>query len=262
MAQQVILTTQLVPKFHTSERCNNYTVLQSIPCYPECKIVGQILLDHPLSYALNTTADVHVVYLQQFWRTVSKIHATNDVKEYELMFMKGKKRKQSAEESSSPRQSYKITIKKKKPSTTLIIPPSDDRERGEIPEATLLSLTLYKTALAAEAQENIAKVDDFGTRLEPGSHKENPEKVDDDDIEIGKEKKDDVEIEKEKKDEEIEKERNNDNVEETNKVVKDKYIIDDVTGSTEIRKEQKQTPISSPTRSPMNVSSSDKTVFE
>ncbi|GKD31278.1 hypothetical protein Tco_1242056, partial [Tanacetum coccineum] len=44
----------------------------SIPCSSECKIVGQILLDHPLSYALIATADVPVVYLQQFWRTVSK----------------------------------------------------------------------------------------------------------------------------------------------------------------------------------------------
>nr|GEX12623.1 hypothetical protein [Tanacetum cinerariifolium] len=47
-------------------------VLRSIPCSPECKIVGKILLDHPLSYALTATADVSVVYLQQFWRTVSE----------------------------------------------------------------------------------------------------------------------------------------------------------------------------------------------
>ncbi|GKB37487.1 hypothetical protein Tco_0882429 [Tanacetum coccineum] len=38
--------------------------LQSIPCSPECKIVGQILLDHSLSYALTATADVPAVYLQ------------------------------------------------------------------------------------------------------------------------------------------------------------------------------------------------------
>ncbi|GKE55999.1 hypothetical protein Tco_1495184, partial [Tanacetum coccineum] len=50
--------------------------VQSIPCSPECKTVGQILLDHPLSYALTVTVDVLVVYLQQFWRTVSKVHET------------------------------------------------------------------------------------------------------------------------------------------------------------------------------------------
>nr|GEV34866.1 hypothetical protein [Tanacetum cinerariifolium] len=39
-------------------------------------------------------------------------------------------------------------------------------------------------------------VDDSGTRLEPKNHKENLEKVDDDDVEIKKDKKDDIEIEK------------------------------------------------------------------
>ncbi|GKA35353.1 hypothetical protein Tco_0721844 [Tanacetum coccineum] len=73
MAQQVILAAQLVLIFYMIGRCNNYAVLQSIPCSPECKIVGQILLDHPLSYALTATTDVPVVYLQQFWRTVSKV---------------------------------------------------------------------------------------------------------------------------------------------------------------------------------------------
>nr|GEX05261.1 hypothetical protein [Tanacetum cinerariifolium] len=62
MAQQVVLAAQLVPRYHIIRRCNNYVVLQSIPCSPECKIVGKILLDHPLSYALTATADVPVVY--------------------------------------------------------------------------------------------------------------------------------------------------------------------------------------------------------
>ncbi|GKD66742.1 hypothetical protein Tco_1308850, partial [Tanacetum coccineum] len=66
MAQQVITAAQLVPRYHTIGRCNNYDVLQSIPCSPECKIVGKILLDHSLSYALTATANVPVVYLQQF----------------------------------------------------------------------------------------------------------------------------------------------------------------------------------------------------
>ncbi|GKA77210.1 hypothetical protein Tco_0783671, partial [Tanacetum coccineum] len=78
MAQQVIPAAQLVPRYHTIRRCNNYAVLHSIPCSPECKIVGKILLDHPLSYAPTATADVLVVYLQQFWRTVSKVPDTKD----------------------------------------------------------------------------------------------------------------------------------------------------------------------------------------
>ncbi|GJZ65600.1 hypothetical protein Tco_0622296 [Tanacetum coccineum] len=59
-------------------------VLQSIPCSPECKIVGQKLLDHPLSYALTATTDVPVVYLQQFWRIVSKVPDTEDTIKFML----------------------------------------------------------------------------------------------------------------------------------------------------------------------------------
>nr|GEV54607.1 retrovirus-related Pol polyprotein from transposon TNT 1-94 [Tanacetum cinerariifolium] len=343
MAQQVIPTAQLVSRIHTIERCNNYAVLQSIPCSPECKIVGQILLDHPLSYALTATTDVHVLPVEtpenpfvapvniETIEVFMNKNFMNNVKQKKEAIQstprahrtstlttspQGKKRKQNARESSLPRQSHKITMKRNKSSTTPIPPPRDDRERDEIAEATLLCLTLHKTALAAEAQENIAKVqqklaeeeieklaegdedeesyasefansvlnddvDDSDTRLEPGSHKENPEKVDDDDVKIDKEKKDDieiekvkkdgveiekekndVEIEKEKNDEDIENEKKNDNVEEMDKVVKEKDIVDDVTDSTEIGKEQKQTPISSPTRSHRNVSSSDKIVSD
>nr|GEY77566.1 hypothetical protein [Tanacetum cinerariifolium] len=48
MAQQVIPAAQLVLKYHTIRRCNSYVVLQSIPCSPECKIVGQMLLNNLL----------------------------------------------------------------------------------------------------------------------------------------------------------------------------------------------------------------------
>ncbi|GKE41112.1 hypothetical protein Tco_1464517, partial [Tanacetum coccineum] len=68
--QQIISAAQLVPKFQGIRRCNNYDVLQNIPCSTECKIVGQILLDHPLSYAITVTTDVPAVYLQQFWKTI------------------------------------------------------------------------------------------------------------------------------------------------------------------------------------------------
>ncbi|GJW49368.1 hypothetical protein Tco_0090719 [Tanacetum coccineum] len=50
----------------------------------ECKIMGQILLDHPLSYALTATTDVPVVYLQQFWKTVSKVLDTKDTIKFKL----------------------------------------------------------------------------------------------------------------------------------------------------------------------------------
>ncbi|GJS87021.1 hypothetical protein Tco_0769657 [Tanacetum coccineum] len=80
----MLFVAQLVPKFQGIGRCNNYVVLQSIPCSPECKIVGQILLDHPLGYALTATADVSAVYLQQFWKTVNKVPDTKDTIRFKL----------------------------------------------------------------------------------------------------------------------------------------------------------------------------------
>ncbi|GJU27930.1 hypothetical protein Tco_1166551 [Tanacetum coccineum] len=309
MAQQVIPAAQLVPKFHTIERCNNYTVMQSIPCSPGCKIVGQILLDHPLlmyllyilqlpvetpdnpfvapinietiEVSMNKVGYQGVVdkviafytkNLAQPWQTMfnvfnrclttrtsghdqtkinilqlfhAEICATDDFKEYQTVFMKVDVPMNQSQPIVSTQGMHRSTPRAHRTPTLTASPQekkrNDDRERNEIAEATLLSLTLHKTSLAAEAQENIAKVqkklaeeeieklvegdedeesyasefadsvlnddvDDSGTRLEPGSHKENPEKVDDDDEEIKKEKKDDIEIEKEKKDDvEIEK---------------------------------------------------------
>ncbi|GKA33964.1 hypothetical protein Tco_0720393 [Tanacetum coccineum] len=61
--QQILLADQLVStKYQSIRRCNNYTVPQNIPFLKECKIVGQILVDHALSYALTATADVPVKF--------------------------------------------------------------------------------------------------------------------------------------------------------------------------------------------------------
>ncbi|GJR14757.1 hypothetical protein Tco_0797409 [Tanacetum coccineum] len=205
-----------------------------------------------------------------------EIRATDDYKEYEI----GKKRKQSAGEASSLRQSFKVTIRQKKHSTTLIPPPSDDKERDEIAETTLLSLTLHKTALAAEAQENVAKVqekladeeiekmvegeedeesyasmfvdfvlnddDDSGTKIKPESHKENPKVVnDDDDVNVIEKKDDEKNDEGAKKMDEVVKEKNN-----------------GATDSQETRNEQMHIPIPTPNRSPRKDLSSDKTISE
>ncbi|GJS15644.1 hypothetical protein Tco_0410116, partial [Tanacetum coccineum] len=214
-----------------------------------------------------------------------------------------KKRKQSAGESISPRK----IIKKKKQPTPSNPPPGDDREIDAIAEATLLSLAIHKTALIAQAQENIAKVqekldeeeidkmvegntdeesyasvfadsilndegadvDDTESKIEPGSQKENPERVSNDD-ETEKEKEVEQDM-KEKENEEVGKEQNivekevanetNVETEKTDDVVKEKEVAN-VSGSQEIRNEQKQTPILSPIRSPRNVSFSDKTILE
>ncbi|GKB47041.1 hypothetical protein Tco_0897794 [Tanacetum coccineum] len=69
MAQQVLPASQLVPKYHTIRRCNNYAMLQSILCSPDCKIVGKILLDHPLCYALTATANT-ITYTVDMFRDI------------------------------------------------------------------------------------------------------------------------------------------------------------------------------------------------
>ncbi|GKA73423.1 hypothetical protein Tco_0779725 [Tanacetum coccineum] len=106
-----------------------------------------------------------------------------------------KKRKQVAEELSTPRKSLKVTIKKLKQSLTLIPPPSDDREMDEIVEATLLREDDgedIEKIVEGEDEESYASEyadsiflnedDDSGTKIEPESHKKNTEVVNDNDI--------------------------------------------------------------------------------
>ncbi|GJT88999.1 hypothetical protein Tco_1070716 [Tanacetum coccineum] len=64
----------------TNTRC-----CRSIPCSLKCNIIRIILLDNPLNYALNSTADVPTVYLQQFWRTVSKVLSPEDTIKFMLI---------------------------------------------------------------------------------------------------------------------------------------------------------------------------------
>ncbi|GJZ54320.1 hypothetical protein Tco_0609205 [Tanacetum coccineum] len=101
--------------------------------------------------------------------------------------------------------------------------------------------------------------DDTGFKLEPESYKEHPEHVSDDD----EKKKKDEEVEKEKEVVEIVKDTNvNDTSAKKNEeVITEKEVVD-MSGSQEIRKEQKQTRIPSPIRSPRNDLSSNKTISE
>nr|GEX50829.1 hypothetical protein [Tanacetum cinerariifolium] len=44
----------------------------------------EILLDHPLNYALTATTDVPVMHLQQFWRIVSKVSGPEEMIKFML----------------------------------------------------------------------------------------------------------------------------------------------------------------------------------
>ncbi|GJX13063.1 hypothetical protein Tco_0204821 [Tanacetum coccineum] len=371
-------------------RCNNYAVFLNISCPREYRIVGQLLVDHALSYALTATADVPAMYLQQFWKTVKHvpnanetIHFMVDKKEitytvdmflstlklpvetpeqpfippatlkFIQLFLKivgyqGLVDKVSAfymknltqpwqtmfkvfnicltsrtsghdqtkypgftkliianimakfesipkilkEEYHSIKDDTSLAYKEcvenygwvevlmiqpeLKPISTPIPPPSDDKERDEIHEATLLSLALHKTAKIVENHVNLVAVkekileedvdkiiegeyeesyaskfansifldeEDFDTRIEPGSHKENLEKVVDDDEEKKDNKKDDDDDENDDHDDHA--------------LIKTQRM-----GSSEIGNEKMQTPIPSPPRSPRKDTSLDKTITQ
>ncbi|GJR93646.1 hypothetical protein Tco_0265820 [Tanacetum coccineum] len=97
-------------------------------------------------------------------------------------------------------------------------------------------------------------VDDSGTRIEPKSHKENLEVVDDD---VNDKHKQD-----ESKDDNVEKTdyyaEEKDNDDQTNHTLVRTHAM----GSMETRNEQMQTPIPTLTRSPRKDLSSDKTISE
>ncbi|GKC55194.1 hypothetical protein Tco_1077939 [Tanacetum coccineum] len=120
-----------------------------------------------------------------------EIRATDDFKEYET----GKKRKQRARETSSPRKPLKVTIRQKKQSTPSI-PPLDNIAKVQ---EKLDEEEIKKMVEGDEDEESYASefddiminddVNDSGTKIEPGSHKEHLENVNDDDEEIKKEMK-------------------------------------------------------------------------
>nr|GEZ73394.1 hypothetical protein [Tanacetum cinerariifolium] len=177
---------------------------------------------------------------------------------------KRRKSKQIARESSTPKTSLKIRIKQKKSTPTTPLPPSDDRERDYIIEANQLSLAEAKTTKVYEEQHNVDAVEkrileddvdklveaeeyfsgsefadtmilsdeDFGVRIEPVSHKENPEEIVDDD-----------------------KKKDDDDDHDDQSLIKTRR-----TGSSEIKTDQMQTPVPSPLRPNRTDLSSNKTV--
>ncbi|GJT70690.1 hypothetical protein Tco_1029976 [Tanacetum coccineum] len=224
--------------------------------------------------------ELSLVVVESLWnemkRSIPRAHRTPTVS---IASPQGKKRKQIVRESSSPRKSQKITIWKKKQSTTPNPPPAAEAQENITKvQEKLNEEEIEKMVEGDEDEESYASefadfminddVDDFSTRLEPGSHKEHLEIVNDDDDQIETENKDE-EIEKEKKhdddekiDEVVMEKDDDDNVEKVDEGVKEKSNVDVATGSMEFRKEKMQTLIPPPTRSPMKVSSSDKTVSE
>ncbi|GKA45929.1 hypothetical protein Tco_0738725 [Tanacetum coccineum] len=137
---------------------------------------------------------------------------------------------------------------------------SDDRERDEMAEATLLNKEeIEKMVEGEENEESYASMfagsmlnDDSGTRIDPESHKEKPKVVDDDDKDDKKDENDKKDDDVEKADDATEKKDNDDQTDHT--------LVG--SGSMETRNEQMQTPIPTPTRSFRKDLFSDKIIFE
>nr|GEU33297.1 hypothetical protein [Tanacetum cinerariifolium] len=217
--------SQLVPRYHTTGRCNNYVMLQSIPCSPACKIVGQILLDHPLSYALTATADVPVVYLQQFWQTVHKVPNTKDTVKFKL----------DTQEITYMVDMFQAILKLhvETPENQFVAPVTIKIIESFMNKKEAIQYPRFIKLMIAGLMKNFPEIpqrvdEDYHTikddillvnvytngNVLPGSHKENPKYVDDDDEEDKVDEKKDADM-----------------------------------GSLETRTEEMQTPILTPPRS-------------
>nr|GEW86835.1 mediator of RNA polymerase II transcription subunit 17 [Tanacetum cinerariifolium] len=248
MAHQVILTAQLVPRFYTIE---SYAVLQSIPCSPECKIVGKILPDHPLSYALTATADVPTVgYVPRHFYFLVETPENPFVAPVNIETI----------EAFMNRVGYQGVVDKKKEAIQyprfikLIIAdlmkkfpnipqrieedyysikddiPLGNKRKQSVGESSSPQNSLKITTRQHKVVEG-DKDDDSENWPEPKSHKENPEHIDDDDD-------DDKDEDKVDEDEGVEM------------------------GSLETRTEDMQTPILTPPRSLRTILSSDKNITQ
>ncbi|GKC40838.1 hypothetical protein Tco_1053222 [Tanacetum coccineum] len=168
------------------------------------------------------------------------IRATNDYKEYKMVFVGVDVLMNKPQPIVSTQGTHKTTPKAHKTPT--------------LTTATLLSLTMHKTTLVVEAQENVAKVqeklaeEEIEKIVEGEEDKESYVSVFADSM-----LNDDV-------DDSDDDEKNDENVKKTDDFAKEKN--NNETGSMETRNKQMQTPIPSPNRSLKKDLSSDKTISE
>nr|GEU50804.1 hypothetical protein [Tanacetum cinerariifolium] len=265
MAQQIIPADQLFPKFQSIGRCNNYVVLKNISCSPECKIVGQLLLDHPLSYALTTTTDVPALPLETpanpfitpatmkviepFMQTVGYQGVCD--KEYETVFVMVVVPTIQPQPVVSTQGTHRTTPSAHR-SPTLTTDIASKKKRKQVAGETssprkFLKLRRMFLKFRRSWWRRILK---RWSKDRARSHKKNPKNVDDDDDENDKEKKD------EKKDDDKKKvdAEDKDNDDHAGHIL----VGTQATGIMEIWKEKMQTPISPPCRSPRKNLSSDK----
>nr|GEU97710.1 hypothetical protein [Tanacetum cinerariifolium] len=192
----------------------------------------------------------------KFWKTVSKVSDTKDIIKFKL---------------DTQDISYTVDIFRdtRHLSVETLDNPFVAPVNIEIIESFIQSVSyqdedeIEKMVKGEEDEESYASeiansmlnddVDDFGTRIEPESHKENLKVVNDDD-------KDDKKDEDDKKDDDVEKmddaSEKKDNIDHIDHTLAETHA----TSSMEIRNEQMQTLIPTPNRSLSKDLSSDKTI--
>nr|GEY42626.1 hypothetical protein [Tanacetum cinerariifolium] len=71
-SQQLLIANDLVPKEYRYEvaKVNKKVDLLTLTCPPATKIIKEIILQHPLQYALTASASVPLIYMQQMWHTL------------------------------------------------------------------------------------------------------------------------------------------------------------------------------------------------
>ncbi|GJT59170.1 hypothetical protein Tco_1002703 [Tanacetum coccineum] len=190
-----------------------------------------------------------------------EIRATDDYKEYEMVFFEVEVSINQPRLVVSTQGTHRTTPRAHRTPTLTAASPQGKKRKQSVEET---KEEIDKMVEGDEDEESYASefvdsmlnddVDDFGTRIKPGSHKENPEVVDDD------------VNDKEKQDE-----SKDDNVEKTDDAVKEKGNDDHTDhalvrtqemGSLENRTEKIQTPIPTPNRSFRKDLSSNKTILE
>nr|GEW23820.1 ribonuclease H-like domain-containing protein [Tanacetum cinerariifolium] len=220
---------QLVLKFQIIGRCNNYDVLQSVPCSPECKIVKTVsqvpdnkdtikfkLDTQEITYTVDMFRDtlhllvetpddpfialVNIKVTKSFMQKVGYQGVVDKGSAFYTKFLAQPWQTMFKDVIQYPRFTKLIIadLMKKFPS----IPQRFDEDYHSINDNIPL-VGVYSTRNAWSKEKKIKTsyaskfaafmlhddVDDFGNMLEPVSYKENPKHVDDDD-ENEKEKKD------------------------------------------------------------------------
>ncbi|GJZ66086.1 hypothetical protein Tco_0622782 [Tanacetum coccineum] len=122
---------------------------------------------------------------------IDEIRATDDYMEYEMMFVKVVVPINQPQPVVSTQGTHKTTPRAHRTPTLTAASPQG-KKRKQVVEGEK-DVESYASKFAASILDD--DVDDSGNMFEPGSHKENPEVIDDDDVnddEHKDEKKDDV----------------------------------------------------------------------